>query len=153
MWEKVKIKDVADQIRGVSYKPKDVLERGDNNVIALLRANNITLRGIGNLSDVVYVNPKCVNSKQVLLNGDILVCASSGSKNLVGKVVGFFEVEPYTSGAFCKVVRPKDNMNRKYLNYYFQSSKYRSVIYQLSSGANINNIRNENIDNLEIPLP
>src|SRR5690606_1494317 len=49
--------------------------------------------------------------------------------------------------------RPKDNINRKYLNFYFQSSKYRSVISQLSSGANINNIRNEHIDNLEIPLP
>src|SRR5690606_27578633 len=89
----------------------------------------------------------------LLLNGDILICASSGSKNLVGKAVGFFEAEPYTFGAFCKVIRPKNNVNRKYLNFYFQSSKYRSVISQLSSGANINNIRNEHIDNLEIPLP
>src|SRR5690606_3917968 len=132
MWEKVKIKEVANQIRGVSYKPKNILNQNADNGIKLLRANNITSNGLGDLSDIVYIDTECVADKQILCNGDILICASSGSKNLVGKAIGFFDGERYTFGAFCKVVRPKENISHKYLHYYFQSSEYRNVISQLS---------------------
>ena len=38
-----------------------------------------------------------------------------------------------------------------YLGVYFQSQIYRDIISKAAMGANINNIRNEHIDNLEIP--
>ncbi|MDD3589969.1 MAG: restriction endonuclease subunit S [Thermoguttaceae bacterium] len=85
----------------------------------------------------------------MLQKGDILICASSGSKHLVGKAAQVTFDGEYTFGAFCKVVRPK-NINPAFLGFFFQSPNYRTRISNLAQGANINNIRNEHIDELEI---
>ena len=57
-----------------------------------------------------------------------------------------------TFGAFCKVVRPQ-KIRSDYLGHFFNSPNYRQKISDSSAGANINNIRNEHIDDLEILLP
>jgi type I restriction enzyme S subunit len=152
-WEKVKVKSISNQIRGVSYNPADVGVAAGDGFLPVLRANNITDSGI-NLKDLVFINNNCISQKQKLLKGDILIAASSGSKNIVGKAAMVNNNLDAAFGAFCKVVRPDSNkVNPKYLGYYFQSTAYRRTISELSAGANINNIRNEDIDNLEIPLP
>lgn len=48
------VKDYAEQIRGVSYKPEDVCEELNDESITLLRANNITDSGLC-FDDLVYV--------------------------------------------------------------------------------------------------
>ncbi|MCR5020832.1 restriction endonuclease subunit S [Ruminococcus sp.] len=146
-----KVKEVSVQIRGVSYKPNDLHDELDDNSVILLRANNIEDDKV-NLNDVVYVDKSRVSDSQYLQTGDILVCASSGSKNLVGKATIIKDDIIATFGAFCKVVRPKSILPQ-YLGHYFTSPKYRNTISELSAGANINNIRNEHIDSLDIPLP
>ena len=150
MMNKLKIKDLAKQIRGVSYKTSDLHEELDSQSVILLRANNIS-NGLINFDDVIYVDKQKVSEIQYLKKGDILICASSGSKKLVGKAASVdFDME-CTFGAFCKVVRPKVEY-MDYLGFYFQSSIYRNKISKASLGANINNIRNEHIDGLEVPL-
>ena len=150
MMNKLKIKDLAKQIRGVSYKTSDLHEELDSQSVILLRANNIS-NGLINFDDVIYVDKQKVSEIQYLKKGDILICASSGSKKLVGKAASVdFDME-CTFGAFCKVVRPKEEY-MDYLGSYFQSSIYRNKISKASLGANINNIRNEHIDGLEVPL-
>ncbi|MBR3954795.1 MAG: restriction endonuclease subunit S [Clostridia bacterium] len=146
----IKICDVSEQIRGVSYKPTDIHAELNENSVILLRANNIS-DGKINFDEVVYVDKSKVSKKQYLKKGDILICASSGSKQLVGKAASVnFDTE-CTFGAFCKVVRPFEGFC-DYLGVYFQSDIYRRKISELSLGANINNIKNEHIDLLEIPL-
>ena len=148
--EKTKIKTLVRQIRGVSYKPEDLHNELDDNSVVLLRANNID-EGKINFDDVVYVDKSKVSDEQYLKCGDILICASSGSKNLVGKAANIrFDME-CTFGAFCKVVRPKEGFS-DYLSVYFQSPIYRRKISEVAIGANINNIRNEHIDELDIPV-
>jgi type I restriction enzyme S subunit len=147
-----KISDVAKQIRGVSYTPSDVSDALSHGHLAILRANNITEYGI-KLEEFVYVDKKCVSEKQLLKVGDILIAASSGSKNIVGRAIFIDESINASFGAFCKVVRPNEKVDANYLGHYFKSPGYRRTISHLSAGANINNIRNEDIDNLEIPLP
>lgn len=145
-----KVSELAKQIRGVSYKPEDLHENLDENSVTLLRANNI-FEGRINFDDVVYVDKSKVTREQYLCKGDILVCASSGSKQLVGKAASFnFDAE-CTFGAFCKVVRPNQDV-ANYLSVYFQSNAYRRRISEVAIGANINNIRNEHIDALELPI-
>lgn len=146
-----KVQDIAIQIRGVSYKPNDLHDSLDENSVILLRANNIADDKL-DFEDVVYVDKSKVSDSQYLQTGDILVCASSGSKNLVGKATIIRENINATFGAFCKVVRPK-NILPQFLGHYFTSPKYRDTISQLSAGANINNIRNEHIDSLELCIP
>ncbi len=147
----VKVKDIAMQIRGVSYHPEDLHDNLDEDSVVLLRANNIK-DGKLILDDVVYVSKSKVAEQQYLQTGDILICASSGSKELVGKAAFVDSVKnPMTFGAFCKVVRPQPEYS-EYLEHYFNSPVYRRKISALSAGANINNIKNEHIDNLDIQL-
>ena len=146
-----KVKDIAMQIRGVSYHPEDLHDNLDEDSVVLLRANNIK-DGKLILDDVVYVSKSKVAEQQYLQTGDILICASSGSKELVGKAAFVDSVKnPMTFGAFCKVVRSQPEYS-EYLGHYFNSPVYRRKISALSAGANINNIKNEHIDNLDIQL-
>lgn len=147
--ERIKVKNIARQIRGVSYKPDDLHDSLDDNAVILLRANNIG-DGRINFDEVVYVDKSKVSADQYLMPGDILLCASSGSKQLVGKAASVNFDIPCTFGAFCKVVRPNSGLE-KYLGTFFQSNIYRHEISAVAIGANINNIRNEHIDSLELP--
>ena len=147
---RAKLGDIVEQIRGVSYNPSDLCESSEDGVI-LLRANNIQ-NGEIVLDDVVYVSKEKIHDSQYLKQGDILICTSSGSKELVGKAAFINKDLRATFGAFCKVVRPQKGYNN-YIGHFFQSSYYRHTISAVSSGANINNLRNEHISDLEIPLP
>ena len=145
-----KVKELVKQVRGVSYKPGDLHNELNENSVILLRANNID-DGQINFDDVVYVDKSKVSFEQYLKIGDVLICASSGSKNLVGKAASVRMDKECTFGAFCKVVRPKEGFE-DYLGVYFQSPIYRRKISDMALGANINNIRNEHIDSLDIPV-
>ena len=146
------LKDICTQIRGVSYKPTDI--RSESDGIPILRANNIQDDGIG-LDDLVYVDAKKVHDEQYLQNGDIVICASSGSKNLVGKAATYNKNIKASFGAFCKTVRvnKSNDICLEFIQQFFQSKAYRNAISELSIGANINNIKTEHIDELEINLP
>lgn len=148
----VKLRTLCEQIRGVSYTPKDVRDTPAEGYLPILRANNIQDKITSD--DLVYVNHKKIGAEQLLKEGDILICASSGSKNLVGKaaMVHYLTIQPASFGAFCKVVRPT-KIYAPYLAHFFNSSYYRNTISHIAQGANINNIRNEHINDLDIPYP
>ena len=148
---KVRLRDVATVINGVTYKPSDIRYPSCDGSIPILRATNIQ-NGALDLSDTVYIDVNKVAQHQILQNGDIVICASSGSKNLVGKAAQITIVTPLSFGSFCKVVRP-NNINPEYLYFFFQSPTYRHLISEASIGANINNIRNSHILDLQIPVP
>jgi len=147
----VKIGDICEQINGVSYKPVDVYDSLTDRATILLRANNIFEDKL-NYDELVFVDKKRVSENQYMKKGDILICASSGSKHLVGKAACLTENKALTFGAFCKVLRPK-TVNPEYIKHYFFSPSYRTEISRLSEGANINNIKAADLDNLKIPLP
>lgn len=147
---KTEVRELAEQIRGVSYKPEDLRDSLGEDSVILLRANNIS-DGMINFDDVVYVDKRKVSKDQYLKIGDVLICASSGSKALVGKAASVDFSKICTFGAFCKVIRPKDGFEG-YLGVFFQSAVYRKKISEVAIGVNINNIRNEHIDDIELPL-
>ena len=150
-WPMVRLGDYIEQIRGVSYKPEDLGNKENISCIPLLRANNIQDEGLL-FEDLVYVDKKRVHKKQVIKKGDIVICTSSGSKSLVGKAAQANCDLAMTFGSFCKLIRTI-NIAKGYLAHYFSSPKYRRTIAALSGGANINNLRNEHIDDLLIHLP
>ncbi len=152
MVEYVRLGDCIKQVRGVSYKPQDVGDKSNVDCVPIFRANNIQDDGL-NYDDLIYVNRNKVSDEQFIRKNDILICASSGSKNLVGKAAIATVDEDIAFGAFCKVARPLGRINPSYLGYYFKSPAYRRTIANLAAGANINNIKNEHISNLPIPVP
>lgn len=147
--EKTKLKNFITQIRGVSYKPKDISEEPKEDHIALLRADALQKNNIL-FDNLIYVHKDRVKKDQILVKGDILVATSSGSIDVVGKTAQFiFSKNPVTLGAFCKILRP-NNVNPSFIKYFFQTRYYRQTIRHLAAGANINNIRTNDLDDLDI---
>ena len=140
-------------IRGVSYKPSDVKTADDPDTAVILRSNNINDANL-NTDEVVYINKNRVSGDQYLRVNDIVVCASNGSKALVGKAaINKTLTNQYAHGAFCLLVRPNDNINPVYLNTFFQTSLYKKQIDELAAGSNILNIKQEYLTNMILPLP
>ncbi|TGN26453.1 restriction endonuclease subunit S [Empedobacter tilapiae] len=152
--EKINLGQISKQIRGVSYKPNDVIDSKNSGYIPLLKGNNIQDFDI-DWSNVIYIKENNISENQLLRFGDILLTSSSGSKNLLGKhlMIKSNNIN-VTFGAFCKVIRPiKNKIYPYYLDAYFKTNTYRKYIQNVTQGANINNLRNEDFDNIEIPLP
>ena len=140
-------------VRGVSYKPSDVKTADDPDTAVILRSNNINDANL-NTDEVVYINKNRVSGDQYLRVNDIVVCASNGSKALVGKAaINKTLTNQYAHGAFCLLVRPNDNINPVYLNTFFQTSLYKKQIDELAAGSNILNIKQEYLTNMILPLP
>ena len=147
-----RVGDIAEQVRGVTYQKEEVRQAPSRSHVALLTAGNITESGI-DYDDVVYVPDTRVNSKQALRKGDVLIAASSGSLKVVGKAGRIKSEVNATFGAFCKVLRPTDAVDPVYFSHFFRTPEYRSRISHLAAGANINNLRNDDLNDLELPLP
>ena len=148
--EKQPLEKRVEYVRGVTYKAAvDLHEELNGSSYVLLRANNIQ-DGELRFDDVQYVDCARVKPKQLLQRGDIMFCASSGSKGLVGKAALVRESKPVTFGAFCCVLRPKEN-EAEYLGHYFQSRQYRRTIEGVCSGSNINNLKAANFLSLVVP--
>ena len=148
----VAVSGISEQIRGVTYAKSDASAVPRSGYSPMLRANNIGEHGLV-LDDLIFVPNTKISPKQRIVPNDIVVAASSGSISVVGKTaqarIGF----DGGFGAFCKVLRPGPDVDPHYFGHYFKTSSYRRVVSQLASGANINNLKKEHLDNLLIPFP
>ena len=141
------------QVRGVSYSKNDASLTYKEGFVPVLRAGNIQNSRIIH-DDFVYIPKECVKNVQLLKKGDVLIAASSGSISIVGKAAMILQDMNAGFGAFCKVLRPKKEIvNEDYFKFYFETPHYKNTISQLAEGANINNLKTEHFDNLEIYLP
>lgn len=148
----VSIADIAEQIRGVTYAAAEAVLGPRTGHVPILRANNITPLGL-TFDDLVYVPAARVSNSQKLRPGDVLLVASSGSRQVVGRA-GTVRCEFEGSfGAFCKVLRPRDGVDHSYFAHFFQTRKYRETISSQAAGIGIVNLRAEHLNQLRIPLP
>lgn len=147
------LKKLMTQVRGLSYSRKDVIKTSASNYVPVLRAGNIQQGRIIE-ENYVYVPKKLIKERQFLKRGDILIAASSGSISIVGKAAMIENDMEATFGAFCKVLRPENNLvEQQYFKHYFETLYYKRTIKSLAEGANINNLKTDHFDNLKIPLP
>lgn len=148
----VRVGDISEQIRGVTYAKGDASPSPAPDLVPLLRAGNIEDTGL-HYHDLVYVPATKVAPKQMVQRGDVLIAASSGSIDIVGKAAQAGEGFRGGFGAFCKVLRPGKLVDARYFGHFFRTEPYRRTISSLAAGANINNLRNEHLDDLAIRLP
>jgi type I restriction enzyme S subunit len=151
-WRAVKVGDVCEQIRGVTYAKGDAASSAGTGLVPILRAGNITDHGLV-FDDLVFVPAARVSEKQRLRRHDILIAASSGSLDVVGKAAPLRSEFDGGFGAFCKVLRPNGAVDPQYFSHFFKTPTYRQRVSALAAGANINNLRNEHLDDLDLPLP
>lgn len=150
-WTIKTLKSFGIFIRGVSYKKEQLLKEKTTNSVFLLRANNIQEKL--DLTDLQIV-PKELADGKIIQDNDIVFAMSSGSKHIVGKNIILSNLQDYSFGAFCGLFRiTNKDLNSHYLAYFLQSDFYRKYIVKFAKGTNINNLRFNDLENLQIPLP
>ena len=150
--DEARIGDLAEQIRGVTYGKDDASSVFLADYLPVLRAGNITESGL-TYKDLVYVPAARISAKQKIKQGDVIIAASSGSLDVVGKAAPAKNDFDGGFGAFCKVLRPNKKVYPEYFAQLFKRPEYRRTVSSLAAGANINNLRNEHLDDLRVPLP
>jgi type I restriction enzyme S subunit len=146
--------DVASFIRGITFKPEDVVPLETPRAVACMRTKNV--QSELDLSDVWGVRQDLVKrDDQYLIDGDILV-SSANSWNLVGKCCAVPTLpQRSTFGGFVSVLRPQqEKLDPRYLFRWFSSGPIQKTVR--SFGQQTTNISNLNIERclaLAIPLP
>jgi type I restriction enzyme S subunit len=148
----VRLAEVVDFIRGVSFDKADASYDPIDGHIPILRAGNIgdelTLD-----DDLVWVPPTRVDQVQMLQVGDLAICMSSGSPAVVGKTAQLRQPWRGSVGAFCGIIRARPVVHAGFLGYWFRSDSFRAWRDEQARGANIQNLRFSELGELEIPLP
>lgn len=147
-----RIRDIAEQIRGVSYSKDEASISPTAGHLPILRAGNITDDGLI-FKDLVYVPCRRVSANQRLRRHDVVIAASSGSLDVVGKAAAVLQEFDGSFGAFCKVLRPGADIEPRYFAHFFKTVQYRRHVSTVAAGININNLRGEHLDDLQMPLP
>lgn len=147
--------DVCDYVRGITYNKSQEAKTPNGNAHKVLRANNITLhRNTLNFDDVKLVSTDVfVKPNQHLYEGDILMCAGSGSKEHVGKVAYIFQDMDYTFGGFMAVVRCKETIHPRYMFHILTSDYFSNHLDVQINSSTINNINNQVMQSFAFPLP
>ncbi|MGE3495022.1 MAG: restriction endonuclease subunit S [Gemmatimonadales bacterium] len=151
-WPTSRVGGVAKQIRGVTYSKGEASKEPRTGYLPILRAGNISDGDIV-MDDLVFVPAERVAERQRLRSNDVLIAASSGSLDVVGKAARVHSDMPVGFGAFCKVLRPGGNVDPTFFAAFFSTQYYRHRVSELAAGININNLRNEHLDDLPLPTP
>lgn len=147
----VNLGDIAVFVRGINFKPEDVVPENSPGAVACMRTKNV--QSELDRSDVWFVSKAFVKrDDQYLKQGDILV-SSANSWNLVGKCCWIPELPWQSSfGGFVSVLRGNfEKVNHRYLFHWFNSGHIQSIVR--SFGQKTTNISNLNIDRcLKLPI-
>jgi type I restriction enzyme, S subunit len=148
--------DLFSLVRGVSYDKAHASDLPGDDLVPILRANNISDAQIIT-DDLVYVPTRYVSPDQFLYDGDLLIAASSGSRTVVGKAARASEMhQRFAFGAFCTVARSRMNEHSSWLSCYMKTRAYREYVERVALGININNLRGSDLAAMPIkiaPLP
>jgi type I restriction enzyme S subunit len=146
------IGDVCEFQRGLTYTKSDEVDSSDNIV---LRATNIDLStNLLSFDELKYISDNLVvPDSKVVKKGSLLVCTASGSKSHLGKVAFIDDDYGYAFGGFMGMLTPLDGLLPKYLFHLMTSEDYRDFIGALSDGANINNLKFDDLKRFPVPVP
>jgi type I restriction enzyme, S subunit len=148
---KMKLGAVAEFIRGITFKPEDLVSADERNAVVCMRTKNIQEQL--EVEDVIAVPDTFVRRDELFLRrGDILI-SSANSWNLVGKVAQVPDL-PYraTAGGFIAIIRAKPGeIDSEYLYRWLASDPIQASIR--ACGRQTTNISNLSIPRfLELPI-
>jgi type I restriction enzyme S subunit len=143
---------LCDFQRGLTYGKTDEVEASGT---VVLRANNVDLAtNTLDLSDLRYISDLvAVPAAKRLRKGSLLICTASGSKSHLGKIAYIDNDYGYAFGGFMGQITPTSGVESRYLFHVLTSPAYRTFIAALSDGANINNLKFDDLRRFPVPLP
>ena len=141
-WEVKSINDCGEFFRGVAYSHEDEKQCGEN-VVLVMRGNNIKSGHIVDDSDRVFIDKAIVGQDQLMTKFSVLFAMSSGSKEHVGKTAVYYDYPAMAAyGAFCSKYVPSDSY-RYFMFNFLSSSTYRAFVKRICGGTGINNMKEE----------
>jgi len=144
-WEIEKLGEVGNAYIGLTYAPRDVSGSGT----LVFRSSNVQ-NGKIDYSDNVFVDVEDIPEKNIVKEGDILICARNGSKRLIGKNALITKDEEGNAfGAFMSIYRTKQY---KYFFQLFQSPLYKKEI-ERDLGPTINQVTTGNLLKFKFAIP
>lgn len=151
-WEILPLADMCEFQRGLTYSKGDEAEFSGN---VVLRANNVDLlTNQLDLSGLKYISDQIqIPSSKVLKPGSLLVCTASGSKSHLGKVAFVDKDYGYAFGGFMGQITPLPSILPRFLFHALTSEAYKKFISALSDGANINNLKFDDLARFQVPVP
>lgn len=150
-WEIKKLGDICEFRRGLTYSKNDEVENSSN---AVLRSNNIDL--ITNrldLSEIKYISDKIkIDETKKVKRDSLLICTANGSKAHLGKVALIDDDYDFAFGGFMGLLIPSESVYPRFFYYALISENYKKFIKSLSDGANINNLKFQDLSKFEVPV-
>lgn len=145
---------VSETIRGVTFKPVDVIENPTATDLRCMRTKNVQAEL--DQSDVWAIpRDKLKRTSQVLREGDVLM-STANSWNLVGKAC-FVPALNYeaTFGGFVTVIRPRDeSLDPRYFYRYITSARIQALLRSFArQTTNIANLDMGRVSSLPVPIP
>ena len=153
-WKTVPLGEVAEFVRGINFKPEDVVAVGAPGSVACMRTTNV--QSEVDLSDVWGVPESFVRRPEQMLGcGDILI-SSANSWNLVGKCCWIARLPWRASfGGFVSVLRADaKRVEPRFLYRWFSSGRIQATLRSFGrQTTNISNLNFERCLGLPLPLP
>ena len=152
--KRVPLGDVAAFIRGITFKPDDVVPLGTKGSVACLRTKNVQEQL--DLSDVWAVSRSFVKkAERFVQEGDIVV-STANSWNLVGKCSWIPKLDhEATAGGFVCLLRSRPHaLYPRFLYHWMILDKIQARLRACArQTTNISNLNIEQAEALKIPLP
>lgn len=151
--QEIVLSKLAYFYRGVTFDKSDESKTAFENSIPVLRAGNIKME-LDTENDLLYIPSTIPTKEQLLKKGDIAICISSGSHNLVGKSAELKKDFFGTIGGFCGIVRPKNELYGKFLKVWLKGPEFKAFRTDGgSAGSNIQNLQFSSLPKLKIEIP
>lgn len=150
----VQLGDVATFIRGITFKPDDIVELGTDGSVACLRTKNV--QADLDLSDVWAVSRNFVKSDEKLTKPGDIILSTANSWNLVGKASWIPELPwPTTAGGFVSLLRANpEKVSPRYLYHWLTTDEVQANLRKCArQTTNISNLNIQQAAALRIPLP
>ena len=152
-WRRVKLGDVCEAVRGITFKSEQTTHRVEEGFIACITTSAV--QDVTDWDSRRYVPVSTVkNNSQLLKDGDVLV-STANSKALVGKSCLVSRIpEECAFGAFVTVLRTTPAALPEWISSAIRHDHAKQYFYTISSNTtNISNLRTTDLLEFEIPLP
>ncbi|MFW1801348.1 restriction endonuclease subunit S [Acinetobacter nematophilus] len=133
---------------GKGESGNQVLYIGVGDFKQLSKIDDVSVLSTINLNDLP-------SSDYFIKNGDLLFVRSNGNKELVGRCIAVYPNEKLvTYSGFCIRYRiEQSELTSSYLVHLFRSKSFKQTIFDGGQGANIQNINQQLLSRLQIPIP
>lgn len=151
-WQSLNLGQLCKFVRGVNFDKSDVRYSAAPEYLPILRAGNIQDE-LDLVNDLVWVPKANISPEQLLQQGDVVVCMSSGSPDVVGKTAQLKGKFAGSVGSFCGIIRARSPELVDYISFWLRSAAFREWRDNQARGANIQNLRFSQFETIQLPLP